>query len=83
MEAKYVFALQICVLMVVFILHSLLAATGAGKYNIEKPTVSDMFHLSVVTATTVGYGDVYPVNLAARVVSWVQMISVVFILAAL
>lgn len=47
-----------------------------GEIN-ELPNWDTLFgflYFSVVTFTTVGYGDIHPINLAARLVSTVQMI---------
>jgi hypothetical protein len=59
------------------LLHLSLYAAGATRYNIDdngkKMTFMDIIHFTIVTQYTVGYGDIYPVNAVARILSWIHM----------
>ena len=46
---------------------------GVTRYSRENASVADLVHFTVVTQYTVGYGDIYPVNTAARILSWIHM----------
>ncbi len=60
----------------------LLAALERGNPGASIKTVGDAFWYSVVTMTTVGYGDVYPVTPAGRAVGYVFMLLSISVLAA-
>lgn len=62
--------------------HAVLYATGAGVYSFDKATWHDFFHLSVMSSTTIGFGDVYPLSLAARAATWVHALAVILLLAS-
>ena len=86
LKVNHVLMLHIGTLFAAFLLHCLLLASKAGEYNTPggKPAgLSDLFHLSVATGTTVGYGDVNPLNLPARAVCWLQMIVSVYVVMLL
>lgn len=85
-KANRVLMMHIGTLTLAFLLHCLLLVSRTGEYTTpgSKPAgLSDLFHLSVATGTTVGYGDVIPTNLPARAVCWAQMIASVYVVMLL
>ena len=60
--------------LAVFVLVNVISyRLGWAKYNAEKMSWFDVVDYTVVTWTTVGFGNVYPTNAFAKVVSWAQM----------
>lgn len=68
------------VMIVFFLVYATFFYAGAAEFN-KDMTVMDIIHFSVVTQSTVGYGDVYPVNSTARVISWLHIIATVVVIA--
>lgn len=67
--------------IIVFFLANLsLYKSRLAKYNRDDLTWFEVLHFTVVTYFTVGYGDVYPTNVPAQILSWLTMCAF-FILA--
>lgn len=66
-------ALHVMVLTVFIMLNLIFYRLGWSKYNQEDMTWFDVVDYSVVTWMTVGYGNVYPTNAWAKMMSWAEM----------
>ena len=71
---------QILVLFVFFMIYSALYKAGLLKYNKEL-SLLDVFHFTVVSQSSIGYGDVYPENNLAKTLTWIHILTA-FSLAA-
>ena len=48
------------------------------KNNYQK--LFDRFYFSIMTGTTVGYGDIYPVSNKVKIISVIQMMTTIYII---
>nr|WRJ69826.1 putative ion channel [Oceanusvirus sp.] len=62
--------------------NSVLVLTKVAKYNVESMSVFDAVHFTITTWTTTGYGDIYPTNAVARVMSWIKMLLFLVVVVA-
>lgn len=58
-----------------FVLTLVAYRAGVATYNLDDMTWFDVLDYVIVTWTTVGYGNVYPTNAPAKVLSWGKMAS--------
>lgn len=67
------------------LLYALALVIGGGLYAIaENKSMADGLWWAAVTATTTGYGDMYPTTLAGRLIAFVLMnVNLIFILPLL
>lgn len=72
---KVVYVILLTIVMTA--LYIALYFSGLTKYNVDdnggEMSVMDLAHVSIVTQFTVGYGDIFPVNNVARIISWIHM----------
>lgn len=68
-------------ILVFFALNVTLYKTKIAEYNRKDLSAFEVLHFTVVTYFTVGYGDIYPTNAPAQILSWANMCTF-FILAA-
>ena len=80
MRPQQKLAVQVGVMLLVSAVHIALQRTGVGRYNKEEPSWHDLVHMSLMTSTTIGFGDICPVNLPARVVTWAHALGMVYLL---
>lgn len=63
---------------------AMVVVAGVAYAAFEQKTVADSMWWAVVTSTTTGYGDMYPVTPAGRILgSAVMLISILFVLPLL
>lgn len=71
---------QVLIMIVFFLTYTTFYYAGVAKFN-KDMNVMDLMHFSVITQSTVGYGDLYPVNAGARVISWLHIFTTVTVIA--
>lgn len=72
--------IHFAMIMVFVLLNMILYYGGIATYNKENMGVQDLIHYTVVTHHTVGYGDIYPENGVAKILSWLQMFAFAIVL---
>lgn len=68
-------AAHAALILLFFLLNLAALQAGLATFNKEDVTWFDMLDYTFVTWTTVGYGNVYPTNAVAKVLSWGKMIA--------
>ena len=68
-------SIQIFIMISFGIFYYYIGTTKNGHFSMEQTmTPLDALYLSIVTQTTVGYGDISPKSDLARIVSMIQMV---------
>lgn len=77
------FNITIVLAVIATAIHYMLSRGGAASYSKQAPELQDFVHLSVQTATTVGFGDFVPLDLPGRAVTWAQTILTMYVLVVM
>jgi len=76
--------LHLSIIIAFAVVHIILSSSGLGSYymngGVNDMSLSDALHYSVITHTTIGFGDISPVNIIARAVTWCHALTVLLII---
>ena len=67
---------------VFFLVNLVTYSSGVAEYNKKHMTWFDILDYTIVTWMTVGFGNVYPTNAAAKMLSWAKMTAFLILVIA-